>query len=312
MDMVLQQGGSDMGGEAAAPVRPPFWVLAAALLLTALGLTAFSQALSGPVGLWHLLTTDGLRSIGLLLPPVSLWLALRAWSWSDWSRGSWWGLALMAAALVLAMLREVLIPYGLVQAGSAVLPFSMVPVGLLLCSYFSGAVLLFGGARAWRQAWFPLLLLLFINPVPRFLQNLVDLPLQTVAAQVTRGFAHWLQVPVEGAALKMMFSPALGIFIAPGCDGLRGAATMGYLALIIGYLRRMRPWRWTMFVTAAVTLAYLLNFVRLCGVIIYYWFALRIPAIGRFGTEIDYCIGAAVFFTAALFLLRAPRLRVLA
>jgi len=36
-----------------------------------------------------------------------------------------------------------------------------------------------------------------------------------------------------------MFAPDFGMFIAPGCDGIRGAITLGYLALVLGYLKRV-------------------------------------------------------------------------
>ena len=282
----------------------------AASLLTAAGLFGFWRELTGPGGLWQVLTGDSLRSIGLLIPPISLWLACQKWSWADWSRGgSWLGLLLMAVALALSALKSVVFHNGVFQLGGAVISISLIPIGVLLFLYFSGATILFGGMDTWRKARFPLVLWLFINPVPHFFDSLMDLPLQTLAAQATRGFAHRLGVPVDGAALKMMFSPELGIFIAPGCDGLRGAVAMGYMALVVGYLHRLAIRPWALFVVGAILLAYLLNFARLCGVIVYYWFALRIPLIGRFGADIDYAIGGIMFFLAALFLLRVPRLR---
>lgn len=266
-----------------ALTRRTAWI---ALSLVVLGLGVFSRQF---YDLWDLWTGDALRSFGILIPPTSLWLALRGWSWRDWAQGgSWWGLPLMGAALLAAVI-------------------AVVSPGILLFLYFSGAVLLFGGAACWRKAAFPLLLWLFVNPVPHGFEYWVDQPLQALGARTARTFAHLIAVPVDGDALKLMFSPHLGIFIAPGCDGLRGAATMGFLAAVVGHLRRMRRLTWFAYIAGSVALAYLLNLVRLCAVIGYYWVALRVPGLGAYGTQIDYLIGGSLFFCAAMFVFGIPR-----
>jgi exosortase J len=272
-----------------------------ALMCTALGLLGLLPQLTELWGGW---TTDPLRSIGLLLPPVSLWLALRSWSWSDFERGgNWWGFPLMAAALLLVTLKYGFRIEPVVYLGQRY-AFTLVPSGAVLCAYFSGAVLLFGGTQAWRKAGFALLLWLFANPVPQVV-GVIDMPLQTIAARSARAFAEWLSVPVSGDALTLMFSPKLGMFLAPGCNGLRGAATMGYLALVLGHLRGLSLARLALFVATAVAFAYVLNLVRLFFVILYYWLALRLPSLGHYGAEIDYLIGGAIFLAGAAFLLRA-------
>ncbi len=281
------------------------YALAAGLLSVA-GLWCFADPLRD---LWALWTQDPLRSIGILIPPASAWLALRAWRPGDWSRGgTCWGLGLMIAAMGLARLSAdgPLTLQLMTASGTAAI--NLIPTGVTLSAYVSGAVLLFGGWCAWRRARFALLLLVLVNPVPGVLNTWADLPLQALAARSARAFAAALNVPVDGNALKLMFAPNLGMFIAPGCDGLYGAATMGVLALIVGHLRALPMTRHALYVFGAVAVAYSCNLLRLCGVVIYYWFALRIPAIADYGTEADYLIGGAVFFLAAAFLFSFPRL----
>jgi len=279
--------------------------LAPAGVLALAGLWCFRFELEG---LWQLWLTDPLRSIGMLIPPTSLVLALRAWTLGDWRNGgSWWGLALAAAAMAGTMLVSGLMPRLNILAGSHMMSVGLLPIGALLCAYVSGVVLLFGGTATWRKAAFPLLLLLFVNPVPGRFNALVDLPLQHFAALTARAFAALLHVPVSEGTLKMMFATDLGMFIAPGCDGVRGATTMGYLALVIGYLYRMPRGRWAAYVAGAVLLAYVFNLLRLCGVVGYYWVALRVPAIANDGTEVDYAIGGVLFTLAAFFLFGLPR-----
>ena len=63
-----------------------------------------------------------------------------------------------------------------------------------------------------------------------------------------------MSVPVEPGLLKLMFAPHLGMFIAPGCDGLRGVSTMLCLSLIVGHYYRMRPAQHGMFVLLSIVL----------------------------------------------------------
>jgi exosortase J len=243
----------------------------------------------------------------MLIPPVSVILASRSWRHETWSGGEWWGLALVGAAIGGALLQDGLFPQLLLKGSHTILAVNLLPAGPIICLYVSGVVVLFGGRSAWLKAAFPLLLLIFLNPTPGWFNSLVDAPLQALAARSARGFAALLQVPVSEGTLKMMFSPALGMFIAPGCDGLRGAITMGLLAAVFGHLYRLEWLRWTLYVLGAVLLAYGLNLLRLCGVVIYYWCALRLPGISAYGTEIDYAIGGMLFVIAACFVLGLPR-----
>lgn len=257
--------------------------------------------------LWHLWNTDPLRSIGMAIPVVSLILAVRAWRLDDWAHGgSWWGLVPVTLAFLLAIFISRPNAFVLISIHHAAM-LNFFPVGVLLYAYVSGVVWLLGGSRAWRRAWFPLGLLLLVNPMPHAFDTLVDLPLQHLGAYAARGFATLLGVQVTGTALQVMFTPRLGMFIAPGCDGLRGGVAMGLIALVVGYLYRLSWRRWALYVAAAVVLAYLFNFLRLIVLVAYYWVAVRVPVLAGHATLADYLIGGVLFFCAALFLFSLPR-----
>ena len=115
---------------------------------------------------------------------------------------------------------------------------SLLQSGLTVYAYGCGIVLLLGGVGVWRRAAFPLALLLFVNPVPSEFLAQIDLPLQYLCAHTAHTFALAIGVHPEGNQLRLMFAPGFGMFIAPGCNGVRGAVTMGYLALILGYVYR--------------------------------------------------------------------------
>lgn len=256
--------------------------------------------------IWTFWTTDPLRSIGMLIPPTSIVLTLRVWRQCGWPlRGSWWGLPVIGVAFLLSFLRQRM----LLMAAIGPQAFNILPVSLSVYVYGSGVILLFAGARVWRKAWFPLGLLMMSQPVPGMLDGLVDVPLQSMAARVARAFATAIHFAPTTPQLRLMFSPDFGMFIAPGCDGMHGAVTMGYIALILGYLKRVSWRRWIAYVAGAVLLGYLFNFIRLCVLVLYYRVALGHPKFEDVAAQADYGIGSCLFLVAMLIFLWLARLK---
>jgi exosortase J len=172
--------------------------------------------------------------------------------------------------------------------------------------YGCGIVVFFAGPSIGRQAWFPLGLLLLCQPVPSFF-SLLDHPLQHISASVARSFAAMIGFAPTTPQLRLMFSPNFGMFIAPGCDGIRGAVTMGYVALILGYLKRVSVRRWAAYTAGGVVLGYLFNFTRLCVLVLYYRVALGHPALENVAKQADYVIGSCMFLVATFLFLRIHR-----
>jgi exosortase J len=268
-----------------------------ATLLSTVGVFAiFSTA----VYLWALWTTDPLKSIGGLIPIVSLVLILRVWHELGWEmRGTWWGLAILAVTIALVHLRDhAILEFILTPSWAIFLP----PHSLVALAYTSGAVLLFGGVRLFRAALFPIVLTWFVNPVPNAFSILIDLPLQHASAKIARSFAHLLGQPLTPDQLRLMFTPDFGMFIAPGCNGIRGAITMGFIALIAGYLYKFRFRFHVLTVVGAVLLGYVFNLVRLCVLVVYYIVALHIHWLQSRAEMGDYIIGAVLFLLATTLL----------
>ena len=272
---------------------PPRWGVALACVLAVLGLASIGSA---ALQLWALWVTDALKSIGMVVPLVSFLLILRVWRSLGWElEGSWWGLAVLVATALLVRFRDqaVLLLY-LGPAWTLSLP----PVSIVIFLYGLGVVLLFGGPRLARASVFPLLLLLFVNPIPHVFNTFVDLPLQRASAHVARGFAMALGQPLSPDKMRLMFTPRFGMFIAPGCNGIRGAVTMGLIAAVAGYLYRFR-WRAHLAVVlGAIALGYVFNLLRLCVLVLYYLVALRVPSLQHKAENADYLIGAVLFFIA--------------
>lgn len=248
--------------------------------------------------LWHIWTLDPLRSIGMLIMLTSIILVLRAWRQRAWElRGSWWGLLPIVLSLY-----SILISRNLVfiwNNGDITIDF--LPVALQLYLYASGVILLFAGARVWREAWFPLGLMMCAQPVPTVLVQYFDFPLQNLAAYIARAFAVFVGFPpTNSEMLRLMFTPDFGMFIAPGCDGMRGAVTLGYIALVVGYLKRVSVLRWILYVSGAVFLGHIFNLIRLCSLVLYYRIASGTIFLEHIAKQADYVIGGCLFIVAAM------------
>jgi exosortase J len=255
--------------------------------------------------LWNLWTQDALKSIGMFLPLVSFVLVLRAWRTLGWEMdGSWWGLMiLVVTAAVVHIRNQSILIFVLSPQWSIYMP----PHSLVAFAYGAGVVLLFGGPRLFRAALFPLVLLWFVNPIPHIFNVFVDLPLQRVSAHVARGFAIALGQPLSPDQMRLMFTPQFGMFIAPGCNGIRGAVTMGFIALIAGYVYRFRWYAHAAVVLGAVLLGYVFNFARLCSLVLYYLVALHFPSLQHRAKLADYIIGACLFLVATFLLFHVIR-----
>ena len=278
----------------------PQYAAGLSVLLAAIGLTTIWSTVGALWGMW---TTDALKSIGMLVPIVSLVLILRVWRSLDWEMdGSWWGLVVLVVTIIAVHLRDQSV---LVLILSPQWSIYIPPHSLVIFAYVSGAVLLFGGTRLYRAALFPIVLTWFVNPVPHVFNILVDLPLQRVSAHVARAFAIALGQPLSPDQMRLMFTPDFGMFIAPGCNGIRGAVTMGFIALIAGYLYRFRWYAHAGIVAAAIALGYIFNFVRLCTLVLYYIVALHIPWLQTRAEMGDYIIGGCLFLVATFLLIYA-------
>lgn len=274
---------------------PP--AVGAAVLLSIAGLFAISSAC---MGLWSMWMTDPLKSIGGLVPLVSLALILLAWRRLGWQmNGTWWGLAVLAVTVAIVHVRDTtLLELVLAPSWSITLP----PLSVIAVAYTAGAVLLFGGMNLLRAAKFPVALMWFVNPVPHFFNRYIDLPLQHAAAVIARGFAHHLGQHLTPDQLSLMFTPSFGMFIAPGCNGIRGAITMALIALVAGYIYRLRLRHWAALTVGALLLGYGFNFLRLSGLVLYYVVALGHPWLQDHAAMADYFLGAALFFCATVLL----------
>jgi exosortase J len=253
-------------------------------------------------------THDDLKSMGMVVPLVSYLLILRAWKSLGWeTEGSWWGFAVLAASAGLMFLRDQML---LIVTVNKDWLLQLPPLPLVAVVYAAAIVLLFGGTRLLKAAWFPVLFMWAVIPVPETFSRRIDLPLQHASATVARAWAHALGQPLTQDKLRLMFTPEFGMFIAPGCNGIRGAITLGLAAVVVSYLYRFRWYVYAPVVIGAVLLGYLFNFLRLCLLVVYYTIAVPHPWMQNHGLIADSIIGGCLFVGAlAIFFTVADKLR---
>jgi exosortase J len=276
-----------------------------ACLSAALGLFA----LFGPVRLLaNIWSEDALKSVGLAVPFVCFALLLRDWRELGWeTEGTWWGFALLAFTVALMFVRDETM---LIVTVNKQWLLQLPPIPLLAVIYAASLVLLFGGTKLLRHAWFPVALMWAVIPVPQTFARRVDVPLQHIGASVARSFAHLIGVRLNSTDLKIMFSPTTGMFIAPGCDGLRGSITMGLTAIAVAYYYRFRWYVFLPIVAGGVLLGYIFNFVRLCSMVIYDRITVAHPALGPHEQLADHIVGGCIFVAAlAIFFTAIEKLK---
>jgi exosortase J len=246
---------------------------------------------------WPTWIDDPLRSIGIFFPVLSLVLVARVWRNLGWERsGSWWGLVPLLLMLAAVVVRETHYVTLVVRDVS----INLVSGGPIVALGMMSGILMIGGFRVLRASLFPLALLLLLNPVPTSFNVLLDLPLQHASSDIARRFALLIGEHPDGEQLRLMFTPDFGMFIAPGCNGIRGAVTMGYVALIASFWRGLAVRLQLLAGLCGVALGYLFNFLRLCFLVVYYKVGRFVPAIQPHGALIDYLIGGSLFLLASI------------
>ncbi len=226
------------GGGPAAALPTLAWVtlgLALLLFLPAAG------------GLYRHYTEDiWTNGHGLFVIPVVVALALATLRREPPAapEPSAWGYPLLAAGLILLVL------------DAAVVTLHMSVIGFVLV--LAGLSLLFLGARSTRALAFPLLLLLFLLPLPTSLAMPLGLTEATAAGSATLLQAVGLQVERNGTVLQL---PEFVYGVSADCSGFSAFYAAVCVALVLGYGSRS-PWRLAVLLLAAWPLAALGSIVR--------------------------------------------------
>jgi exosortase len=191
-------------------------------------------------------STDDDFSHGFFVPIVALYIAWQrrgAVLRLPW-QPAWWGAGVLS--------------WGLIQAyvGSLAAELFLQRSAFLIS--LTGVLLMMGGAALVRALLFPLLLLLFMIPIPAILFNYVTFPLQILASRIAEFTLDALGIPVlrEGNILELASQK---LSVAEACSGIRSLLTLTFLSLVYSYFFDSKVWtRWALFF-ATIPIAILAN-----------------------------------------------------
>jgi exosortase D (VPLPA-CTERM-specific) len=247
---------------AATPLDAASWHFSprgAALVLFALlaAFVPFSHVLVGLYGVWNLQPE---YSYAVIIPFISLFLIWRqrdALVHTPFS-GSWAGVAVVLAGVLLWLLAELSTIYIIAQYAF------LVVVG--------GLVLALGGRAAFHRVLMPLLLLLFIIPLPAFFANSLSLRLQLWSSAIGVAVIRLagISVYLDGNVIDL---GSYKLQVAEACSGLRYLFPLMALACLIAYFYKAALWKRLTVFLASIPIAVLMNSLRIgvIGITVEYW-----------------------------------------
>lgn len=155
----------------------------------------------------------------------------------------------------------VLVVWAACQAVIATLGAELFTARLSFVIALVGVILYLGGTQWIKALSFPLLLLLFMIPIPAIIYAALTLKLQMLASQLGEVMIGWMGIPVLRAGNTLQL-PSQTLDIAEACSGIRSLLSLGFLSLVYAYFMDKRVWmRWALLV-ATVPIAIGANGVR--------------------------------------------------
>jgi exosortase len=189
-------------------------------------------------------------SHGFLVPMfagVLLWLRRERFRPDDFQPG-WWGLPLVAVAVVLR-LYGTWYHYTYFDA-----------VSFVLC--LAGVWLMVGGLPAWRWAWPAVLFLLFMVPLPDRVNIALSVPLQTVATESSTWVLQTIGLPAVSEGNVIRINDSL-IGIVEACSGLRMLVVFFALSTGMALVIKAPLGDKLVLVVSSVPIALLVNIIRI-------------------------------------------------
>lgn len=135
-------------------------------------------------------------------------------------------------------------------------------VGFLMS--VAGALLCLGGFAWLKASAFPFSLALFMLPKLAIVYNQATLPLQLMASRLAADILTCAGIGVirEGNILDV---GGHRVAVVEACNGIRYLLSLGFMAVVFGYLSDSKPWIRLALLAAAVPVAILANSVRVAA-----------------------------------------------
>ena len=154
-----------------------------------------------------------------------------------------------------------LVIFAACEAMAATLGAELFTARLAFVIALFGVILYLGGKEWIKILLFPLLLMLFMIPIPQIIYARLTLSLQMLASRLGEVMIGWMGIPVlrTGNLLQL---PSQTLDIADACSGIRSLLSLTFLSLVYAYFTDKRVWmRWVLLI-ATVPIAIGANAIR--------------------------------------------------
>jgi exosortase D (VPLPA-CTERM-specific) len=268
---------------AACVWRTPWFIVLMTVTVAALSLWLFWDGLAY---MWAAWSESPEYSHAILIPPIAAFLI---WQQKDRLEqipfeGSWWGVCVVLLGGGLLLLGQLATIYTLVQYAYLV----------TLC----GLVLAFTGRRAFRWLGMPLLILIFMIPLPQFMLSNLSAQLQLLSSQLGVWFMRLfgISVYVEGNVIDL---GGYKLQVAEACSGLRYLFPLATLGFLMAYFYKGALWKRVVLFLSSIPITLLMNSIRVgtIGFMVDHW------GIGMAEGFLHEFQGWAVFMVCSVLLL---------
>lgn len=246
---------------------------------------------TGSWGTWESWTTDK-------GPAPTATFAWMMWRWNnDPSATHGWLVIPIAGAVVYGMRRKLKeTPFSTDARGLWVMAIALLmhlgealfdingPSPLSIPFFLAGAVWYCAGTAWLRALSFPLAYLLFMVPIPGFLNQFVSFPLRLLAHNGSKAIVGLMGIEISGAGMNMEFwrhgaDPTnsdpeyvrrnlVSLVVADPCSGLHSLMAIKALHAITAYMSRLSlAWKWVLF-WCALPISLMANVCRMVLIIL--------------------------------------------
>ena len=185
---------------------------------------------------------------GLLLAPLSIWLAWKAGRAAKAAPQMWLGLAMLLLAVVAR------------YAADLAAELFVMRCSMLLAA--GGLVVYYAGMRQLLHWWLPFTLLTLSIPIPEVILNSIALPLQFNASKIGAALLQMRDIPIRLSG-NVILMPGQQLFVAEACSGLRSLTALISLGVLLGALF-LRSWPLRLALIAlTIPVAIVINGVRI-------------------------------------------------
>jgi exosortase C (VPDSG-CTERM-specific) len=129
-------------------------------------------------------------------------------------------------------------------------------------SFFIGICFWFFGAPTLRAVAFPLGFLVFMLPLPGFLEHGIETFLQHGSASAACGLFSLFGMPVFNHGTEIQL-PGFAMQVAPQCSGIHSSLVLFITSVLAGHMLLRANWAKAIFVLAVIPLAMLRNGFRI-------------------------------------------------